>query len=103
MRHITVSTVGFIPGIRKLAGEKLQITLAISLHAPSDDLRRKLVPGMAAWSVADIVASAGDYFEQTGRRVTFEYCLLGGVNDGIVQAQALTGLLAGTHSHVNLI
>ena len=103
MRHITVSTVGFVPGIRKLAGEKLQITLAISLHAPSDDLRYKLVPGMSAWNVADIVASAGEYFEQTGRRVTFEYCLLGGVNDGTVQAQALAGLLAGTHSHINLI
>jgi 23S rRNA (adenine2503-C2)-methyltransferase len=103
MRHITVSTVGFVPGIRKLADEKLQITLAISLHTPSDDLRHMLVPGMSSWSVADIVAAAGEYFEHTGRRVTFEYCLLGGMNDSIVQAHAVADLLAGTHSHVNLI
>jgi 23S rRNA (adenine2503-C2)-methyltransferase len=103
MRHITLSTVGFVPGIRKLALEKLQLTLAISLHAPSDNLRHRLVPGMASWSVNDIVATAVDYFNQTGRRVTYEYCLLGGVNDDVVQARVLAELLTGSHCHVNLI
>jgi 23S rRNA (adenine2503-C2)-methyltransferase len=103
MRHLTISTVGFIPGIQKLAREKLQLTLAISLHAPTDNLRQKLVPGMASWSIADIIAAAGDYFMQTGRRVTYEYCLLGSVNDSTIQARALVSLLKGQNCHVNLI
>ncbi len=103
MRHLTISTVGFVPGIRKLASERLQLTLAISLHAPTDDMRHKLVPGMTSWSVADIVAAAEDYFLQTGRRMTFEYCLLSGVNDSPVQAQMLACLLQGRNCHVNLI
>lgn len=102
-RHLTVSTVGFVPGIRRLARGKWQITLAVSLHAPTDDLRRQLIPGMTKWSVAEIVAACHDYVQQTGRRVTFEYCLLGGVNDGDAEAHELTRVLHGLNCHVNLI
>ena len=103
VRHLTLSTVGFVPGIRRLAQEKSQITLAVSLHAPTDSLRRRLIPGMAKWSVAEIIDACHEYVQKTGRRVTFEYCLLGGVNDGIAEARELTGLLRGLNCHVNLI
>jgi 23S rRNA (adenine2503-C2)-methyltransferase len=103
MRHLTVSTVGFVPGIRKLAQEKMQITLAISLHAPTDGLRRQLIPGMTKWSITEIVDACYEYFQQTGRRITFEYCLLGGVNDGATEAHELVRVLQGLNCHVNLI
>lgn len=103
MRHLTVSTVGFVPGIYRLAQEKMQVTLAVSLHAPTDDLRRKLIPGMNRWSVAEILDACKEYLEQTGRRVTFEYCLIYGVNDGIAEAHELAKLLHGLNCHVNLI
>jgi 23S rRNA (adenine2503-C2)-methyltransferase len=103
MRHLTVSTVGFVPGIRRLAREGLQLTLAVSLHAPTDDLRRRLIPGITRWTVADIMDACRDYVHQTNRRVTFEYCLLDGVNDGTEEAQRLAGLLHGLNCHVNLI
>ncbi len=102
MRHLTVSTVGFVPGIRRLAQEKMQATLAVSLHAPTDDLRRQLIPGMK-WSLAEIIDACREYLQQTGRRVTFEYCLLEGVNDGAEEAQELARLLRGMNCHVNLI
>jgi len=102
MRHLTVSTVGYVPGIRRLAQEKMQVTLAVSLHAPTDDLRRKLIPGMK-WSLAEIIDACREYLKQTGRRVTFEYCLLEGMNDGVAEAQALARLLQGMNCHVNLI
>ena len=103
MRHLTVSTVGFVPGIHKLAQEKMQVTLAVSLHAPTDDIRRQLIPGMTRWSVAEIIDACREYVQQTGRRVTFEYCLLGGVNDGIAEAHELARVLHGMNCHVNLI
>jgi 23S rRNA (adenine2503-C2)-methyltransferase len=103
MRRLTLSTVGFVPGIRRLAQEKPQITLAVSLHAPTDNLRRQLVPKMVKWSVAEIIDACHEYVQQTSRRVTFEYCLLGGVNDGIAEARELTSLLRGLNCHVNLI
>jgi 23S rRNA (adenine2503-C2)-methyltransferase len=103
IRHITLSTVGFVPGILKLAEEKMQVTLAISLHAPADSLRRKLIPGMARWSIAEIIAAGREYLKKTGRRVTFEYCLLSGVNDGPAEARETARLLAGLNCHVNLI
>lgn len=103
MRNLTVSTVGFVPGIRRLMQEKLQITLAVSLHAPGDALRKRLIPGMIKWSVAEIVNSCREYAHQTGRRVTFEYCLLGGINDSVAEAQELKILLQGLNCHVNLI
>jgi 23S rRNA (adenine2503-C2)-methyltransferase len=102
-RHLTLSTVGFVPGIHRLAQEGLQITLAVSLHAPTDDLRRRLIPNMVKWSVAEIIDACHDYLQQTGRRVTLEYCLLGGVNDRITEARELTSLLHGLNWHVNLI
>jgi 23S rRNA (adenine2503-C2)-methyltransferase len=103
MRHLTVSTVGFVPGIRRLAEEKLQLTLAVSLHAPTDRLRRQLIPGMARWSLAQIAEACRSYVHETGRRVTFEYCLLDGVNDGTSEAEELAKLLRGVNCHVNLI
>jgi len=102
MRHLTVSTVGFVPGIRRLAQEKTQVTLAVSLHAATDSLRRRLVPGMK-FRLTEIISSCQEYLRLTGRRVTFEYCLLDGVNDGIAEAQALARLLQGMNCHVNLI
>ena len=103
MRHITLSTIGFVPGIRLLSKEKLQITLAVSLHATTDDLRKKLIPGMARWSIAEIINACLRYIHNTGRRVTFEYCLLNGVNDSDAQAGELAELLQNMNCHVNLI
>src|SRR4030043_1477080 len=103
MRDMTVSTVGFVPGIRKLMGRKLQITLAVSLHAPTDDLRRQLTPKMIKWSVAEIIDACREYMRQRGRRVTFEYCLFDRVNDGIAEARELANILHGLNCHVNLI
>ncbi|MCS6861741.1 MAG: 23S rRNA (adenine(2503)-C(2))-methyltransferase RlmN, partial [Abditibacteriales bacterium] len=103
MRQLTVSTVGIVPGIRRLADEKLQLTLAVSLHAPTDDLRAQLIPTMRKWGVQDIIAACRQYVATTGRRVTFEYVLLAGVNDHPAQARALARLLRGLICHVNLI
>ncbi len=103
MRHLTISTSGYMPGILRLMKEKLQVTLAVSLHAARDDLRRQLVPGMSRWSVAQLVGVCRQYFEQTGRRVTFEYCLLAGVNDRDTEARELAQTLRGLGCHVNLI
>ena len=103
MRNITVSTIGYVPGIYRLAAEKLQLTLAVSLHASNDSLRKRLVPGMAKYRLAEIVQACRDYIKSTGRRVTFEYCLLGGVNDGLDEAAGLAALLKGLLCHVNLI
>jgi 23S rRNA (adenine2503-C2)-methyltransferase len=102
MRHLTVSTVGYVPGISRLAQEKLQVTLAVSLHAGSDEIRRRLVPGMK-FSLKEIIGACKEYLRETGRRVTFEYCLLEGVNDSLSQARALSRLLQGMNCHVNLI
>jgi 23S rRNA (adenine2503-C2)-methyltransferase len=103
MRHLTVSTVGYVPGIRRLAQEKLQITLAVSLHAYSFELRRQLIPGMSKWSVAEIVDACREYGQQTGRRVTFEYCLLDRINDGVPEARELAKVLHRLNCHLNLI
>jgi len=103
MRNITISTIGYVPGIYRLAAERLQLTLAVSLHAAGDELRRKLVPGMSRYLLKDIVAACQHYVNHTGRRVTFEYCLLKGVNDNPAEAAALASLLDGLNCHVNLI
>jgi len=103
MRNITVSTIGYVPGIYRLAAERLQLTLAVSLHAAGDGLRRKLVPGMSRYLLKDILAACQHYCNHTGRRVTFEYCLLKGVNDSPAEAVALVSLLKGLNCHVNLI
>ncbi|MSQ26281.1 MAG: 23S rRNA (adenine(2503)-C(2))-methyltransferase RlmN [Dehalococcoidia bacterium] len=103
MRRMTVSTVGFVPGIRRLTVDQPQITLAISLHAPNDVLRKRLIPTMHQWGVAEIMDACREYVAATNRRVTFEYCLLDGVNDGTAEAEELAALLQGLLCHVNLI
>ena len=102
-RHITISTIGIKSGIERLADENLQIGLAISLHAPTNDLRKKLVPTAAPNSVEEIIESGHNYFKRTGRRVTFEYALMDGINDSPDIANDLAKLLQGNGSHVNLI
>lgn len=103
MRNITISTIGYVPGIFRLAEERLQLTLAVSLHAADEALRRKLVPGMTRYSLKDIIQACRDYIKTTGRRVTFEYCLLNRVNDSREDAERLAALLKGLNCHVNLI
>jgi len=102
-RHITISTIGIVSGIDKLADEELQIGLAISLHAPTNELRKKLVPTATPNSVEEIIEAGRRYFKKTGRRVTFEYALIEGVNDSIETAMDLADLLKGNGSHLNII
>jgi 23S rRNA (adenine2503-C2)-methyltransferase len=102
-RQVTVSTVGIVPGIDRLADEDLNINLALSLHAPDDPTRSRLVPMNRRYAVADIAAAARRFYERTGRIVTIEYCLLAGVNDSNEQARLLAALLDGFRAHVNLI
>ncbi len=102
-RRITVSTVGVVPGIHRLAEEGLQVNLAISLHAPDDALRRELVPLGERWPIREVLAAADGYAQATGRRVSYEYVLLAGVNDRLDHARALAALLRGRLAHVNLI
>jgi 23S rRNA (adenine2503-C2)-methyltransferase len=103
MRHITVSTVGILPAIEKLAAERLQLTLAVSLHAPNDVLRTRLVPVHAKYDMKRLMNSCRNYFLATGRRVTFEYILLRGVNDNPKEASELAELLKDAGGAVNLI
>ena len=102
-RNITVSTCGLVEQIRQLAGEKLQITLALSLHAPDQEKRERLMPIAKHYDIRDVVKACDDYFVSTGRRITFEYALIGGVNDTVGDAQALAALIGGMNCHVNLI
>ncbi|MEU4337542.1 23S rRNA (adenine(2503)-C(2))-methyltransferase RlmN [Micromonospora lupini] len=102
-RHITVSTVGLVPAIRRLASEDLSVTLALSLHAPDDDLRDELVPVNQRWKVAEVLDAAWDYAARTGRRVSIEYAMIKDVNDQPWRADLLGRLLAGKSTHVNLI
>jgi 23S rRNA (adenine2503-C2)-methyltransferase len=102
-RHITISTVGLVHAIDRLASEGLQVGLAISLHAPDDELRQQLAPTAGPTSVGDLMAAARRYFRATGRRVTFEYALLDGINDSVETAAELARLLRGSGCHVNLI
>lgn len=103
MRHITLSTSGIVPGIRRLAAEDLQITLAVSLHAPNDELRNRLVPLNRRYPIAELLDACWDYLAATGRRLTFEYILIQGVNDDPANAHQLARLLRGHLAHVNLI
>lgn len=102
-RNVTVSTCGLVPEIYKLAQEKLQITLALSLHATTDEKRRKLMPIANQYSIAELMEACQNYFEQTGRRLTFEYSLVGGVNDTPEDARELCALVKSLNCHVNLI
>lgn len=102
-RHITISTVGIPQKIRKLAECKKQYHLAVSLHAPNDELRTQIIPTNKKIGIQEILAASDDFFELTGRQVTFEYILLGGVNDLPAHAKELSALLANRKAHVNLI
>lgn len=103
-RAITVSTVGVPEGIRRFARDQPQVNLAVSLHAPTDELRRELIGGTGrAWSVSAVLEAVRDYLAATNRRVSFEYVLLRDVNDGDAEAGALAELLRGLLCHVNLI
>jgi 23S rRNA (adenine2503-C2)-methyltransferase len=102
-RHITISTVGIVPGIMRLADEDLQITLAISLHAATDQLRDQLVPINRRYGLDALFEACHHYIERTGRRVSFEWVLIQGVNDSQQQVQALCARLHGILAHVNLI
>src|SRR5690606_28420584 len=102
-RHITISTVGLVPAIRRLATERLPVTLALSLHAPDDDLRDELVPVNRRWRVSEVLAAAWDYTSRTGRRLSIEYAMIRDVNDQPWRADLLAELVAGRLVHVNLI
>jgi 23S rRNA (adenine2503-C2)-methyltransferase len=103
VRKITISTVGLPPGIRRLAEQNCQYHLAVSLHAPNDELRTQLMPTNRRLGIDAIMSAADEYFEKTGRRVTYEYILLAGVNDRPEEAEQLAALLRGRPSLVNLI
>jgi 23S rRNA (adenine2503-C2)-methyltransferase len=102
-RHLTVSTSGVLPGIRRLTALGPQFTLAVSLHAARDPLRDVLVPLNRRWPIAEVVAAARDHARATGRRVSYEVTMISGVNDTEVDALAMAELLRGDHAHVNLI
>jgi 23S rRNA (adenine2503-C2)-methyltransferase len=102
-RRITISTVGLPEKMRELAHSGKPYNLAVSLHAPNDPLRNELVPVNRNIGIVEVLRAADDYFEQTGRRVTYEYVVLGGRNDSVDLARELAGLLQGRNAHVNLI
>lgn len=102
-RHITVSTSGIVPRIYDFADEGLQINFAISLHAPNTELRTRLMPINKAYDLKDLMKAVKYYTEKTGRRITFEYGLFGGVNDQVEHAEELARLIKGLKCHVNLI
>ena len=102
-RNITVSTCGIVPNMARLAEEKLQITLALSLHASSQEQRLALMPVAKKYEIHQVVDACRDYFQKTGRRITFEYSLVAGVNDREADAARLAELIAGINCHVNLI
>jgi len=102
-RSVTLSTVGLVPAMRRLTEENLQVTLAVSLHAPDDELRDTLVPVNRRWPVAEVLDTAWAYAGRTGRRVSIEYALIRDVNDGVERADLLGRLLRGHLVHVNLI
>jgi 23S rRNA (adenine2503-C2)-methyltransferase len=102
-RHITVSTSGVVPNMDRMVEELPQVNLAISLHAADDALRDELVPINRKWPVAEVVAAGRRFAERTGRRVSLEYVMIDGMNDGLPLAELLAGVARGWRSHVNLI
>jgi 23S rRNA (adenine2503-C2)-methyltransferase len=102
-RHVTVSTVGLVPAIDRLREERLQVTLAVSLHAPDDELRDTLVPVNTRWSVGEVLDAAWRFADATRRRISIEYALIRAVNDQAERAHALAARLKGRLAHVNLI
>ncbi len=103
MRHISLSTCGVIPGIRRLAELELQLTLSVSLHAPDSETRSRIMPVNRAYDVDELFAACHDYFRRTGRRISFEYAMIDGVNDADWQADLIAQKLRGMPGHVNLI
>ena len=102
-RNVTVSTCGIVPRMYDLADEKLQITLALSLHASNDEKRKKLMPIANQYTISELMAACSNYFEKTGRRITFEYSMVEGVNDTPVDAEELSKLAGPLNCHINLI
>lgn len=103
LRHVTLSTCGLIPEIKKLANYNLPINLAISLHASNDETRRRLMPVSRGYTIKELISTCDEYSRITGRRVTYEYALIKGVNDSVIDIQNLARLLKGKLCHVNLI
>ena len=103
MRHISLSTCGLVPGIRRLAELKLQLTLSVSLHAPDSETRSRIMPVNRAYDVEELFDACQDYFRRTGRRISFEYAMIDGVNDHDWQADLIAKKLRGMSGHVNLI
>ena len=103
MRHISLSTCGVVPGIDTLAEEDLQLTLSVSLHAPDSETRSRIMPVNRAWDVEELFAACHRYFRRTGRRISFEYAMIDGVNDHDWQADLIARRIAGMPGHVNLI
>lgn len=102
-RNITVSTCGLVENMKRLADEKLQITLALSLHGSTQEKRRELMPIANKYDISEVMDACRYYFDRTGRRITFEYSLVGGVNDTDADAENLCSLVYGINCHVNLI
>ena len=103
LRNVSLSTCGIVPRMYDLAKEDLPVTLSVSLHAPNDDIRRKLMPIANTWSIREILEACRNYIRETGRRVIFEYALTAGINAGRHEAEELAGILRGMQCHVNLI
>lgn len=103
MRHISLSTCGLVDRIRQLSEEKLQITLSVSLHAPVDEIRSSIMPINKKYNVDTLLGACKDYFRTTGRRISFEYAMINGVNDTVEIAEILAKKLDGIAAHVNLI
>jgi len=103
MRHISLSTCGLIEGMDRLAQEDLQITLAVSLHAPDDETRSRLMPANRRCGVEELIKACRRYHDKTGRRISFEYSMIDGVNDSLAQAQALADIAVRLGAHLNLI
>ena len=102
-RHITISTVGLVPQIERFAGEGIQVNLAISLHAPTDEVRSSIMPVNQRWKIAELMDACAHYTERTKRKIFFEYVMLDGVNDSDAQADELVALMRSHLYHVNLI
>jgi len=103
MRHISLSTCGLVPKIDELAGKKLQLTLSVSLHAPSDEIRDRIMPVNKAYPTEELLAACRRYYEATNRRISFEYAMIDGVNDTEAAARLLLKRLKGLPAHMNLI
>jgi len=103
MRHISLSTCGVVTGIYKLMDENLPLTLSISLHAPTDEIRTSMMPVNKKWNISQLIKACKDYTQKTSRRISFEYALVSGVNDSVDCAKKLGSLLKGMLCHINLI